>query len=251
MFVMVFSCLFIIYVKGQINSSPQQIKKPSKSILGKMENIQIQQPSTSSQDQTELGDHVQDNQVSSTDEVSISADNFTLTTAPVLSPDRPKETENPESPPKHEQFTSVPLCIDHFDESAIPFSDVLPDDKTKQDERNTDDADSNPCGEAVDVKNNGLTGEELEAKEKLKKLERGLTVSDCGSMTIAEVYMMTGCPKKLCLEYEWVEKKPVEDIWELNKKLTNMLRRLVHLATTEFVEFKKTKSSTVVSAFVC
>ena len=214
-----------------------------------MENIQIQQPTTSSQDQTEIGDHVQDNQVSSTDEVSVSTDNFSLPSTAVPSPERPKET-SPESPTKCERFMPMPICIDHFDESAIPFSD-LSEEKLKQDDRNMDDTDSNPCGETTVNKNDGLSEEELEAMEKLRKLERGLTVSDCGSMTIAEVYMMTGCPKKLCLEYEWVEKKVTEDIWELNKKLTNMLRRLVHLATTEFVEFKKAKPTTVVSEFIC
>ena len=66
-------------------------------------------------------------------------------------------------------------------------------------------------------------------------------------MTIAELYMMLGCPKRLCLEYDWVEKKTKEDIWELNKKLTNMLRRLVHLATTEFIDFKKVKPAPPVS----
>ena len=204
-----------------------------------MENLQIQQPSTSSQDLVELGDHVQDNQVSSTDEFSVSANKFSLATTAMPCPDRAKET-SPERLHGCDRFVSAPVCIDHLDDSAIPFSDILPE------ERNTDDADSNPCGEVKDAKeNNGLSEEELEAKQKLSKLERGLTTSDCGSMTIAEVYMMSGCPKKLCLEYEWVEKKASEDIWELNKKLTNMLRRLVHLATTEFVEFKKTKPAGV------
>ena len=56
------------------------------------------------------------------------------------------------------------------------------------------------------------------------------------------MYLLLGAPDKLVLEYEWVEIKVQSDsVFELNTKLTNMLRRLIHLAATEFADYSKNK----------
>ena len=102
-----------------------------KNILSKLEEIQIQQPSTSGTDQSEPVGGVQDNQVSSTDEISaMSTETFGLlaTSAMATSPDKAatKETISvaPRSPPKA-------VCgfesLYQYDDSAIPFSDALSD----------------------------------------------------------------------------------------------------------------------------
>lgn len=85
-----------------------------------------------------------------------------------------------------------------------------------------------------------LTSEEIQAQTKLDTFREGLLLKDCASVTALEVYMMMGCPQKVVLEYDLVEAEQAEGILELNK-LTNMLRRLVHLASTEFIDFKKSK----------
>ena len=56
------------------------------------------------------------------------------------------------------------------------------------------------------------------------------------------MYLLLGAADKLVLEYEWVEIKAQSDsVFELNTKLTNMLRRLIHLAATEFADYSKNK----------
>ena len=56
------------------------------------------------------------------------------------------------------------------------------------------------------------------------------------------MYLLLGAPDKLMLDYEWVDIKVHRDsVFEFNAKLTNMLRRLIHLAATEFADYSKNK----------
>ncbi|KAJ8321235.1 hypothetical protein KUTeg_001211 [Tegillarca granosa] len=65
-------------------------------------------------------------------------------------------------------------------------------------------------------------------------IENGWTASRAENLTIAELYLMFGKDDKMRLEYDWC----VED-QDLTTQLTNMLRRLVNLATLEFTDFCK------------
>ncbi|XP_021363017.1 protein cramped-like isoform X2 [Mizuhopecten yessoensis] len=79
----------------------------------------------------------------------------------------------------------------------------------------------------------------IETKRMKEILEKGWNTNMADSLTVAELYLMFGKDGKLRLEYEWVTTP--DD--QLASKLTNMLRRLVHLATTEFTDFSKTSSN--------
>lgn len=65
-------------------------------------------------------------------------------------------------------------------------------------------------------------------------IENGWTASRAENLTIAELYLMFGKDDKMRFEYDWC----VED-QDLTTQLTNMLRRLVNLATLEFTDFCK------------
>ncbi len=78
--------------------------------------------------------------------------------------------------------------------------------------------------------------------EDLEKYRDGWVQSSADKMTLAEVHLLLGSPDKLVLEYEWVDvAPPSREIVQMNTNITNMLRRLVHLATTEFTDFSKVK----------
>ncbi|XP_060063402.1 protein cramped-like [Ylistrum balloti] len=81
--------------------------------------------------------------------------------------------------------------------------------------------------------------EYLETKRMKEILEKGWNMNMADSLTVAELYLMFGKDGKLRLEYEWC----VTPDDQLTSKLTNMLRRLVHLATTEFTDFSKTSNN--------
>lgn len=79
----------------------------------------------------------------------------------------------------------------------------------------------------------------IETKRMQEILEKGWNLNMADSLTVAELYLMFGKDGKLRLEYEWC----VTPDNQLTSKLTNMLRRLVHLATTEFTDFSKTSNN--------
>jgi len=64
-------------------------------------------------------------------------------------------------------------------------------------------------------------------------------------VTVAELYLLMSRPKVVTLDYDWVENVPTIDVIELmlNKSLSNRLRRLVDIATTEFVSCRRSASS--------
>ncbi len=69
------------------------------------------------------------------------------------------------------------------------------------------------------------------------------------------MYLLLGAPEKLMLEYEWVSmsrSRADSNLFELNTKLTNVMRRLVHLAATEFTDHSKNKhvSRSVMIGFI-
>ncbi|XP_033742781.1 protein cramped-like isoform X2 [Pecten maximus] len=81
--------------------------------------------------------------------------------------------------------------------------------------------------------------EYIETKRMKEILEKGWNMNMADSLTVAELYLMFGKDGKLRLEYEWC----ITPDDQLTSKLTNMLRRLVHLATTEFTDFSKTSNN--------
>ncbi|KAL3878577.1 hypothetical protein ACJMK2_030914 [Sinanodonta woodiana] len=64
------------------------------------------------------------------------------------------------------------------------------------------------------------------------------------NVSVAELYMLFGKDGIIRFEYEWCNKRlvPGEEC-NILKTLTNMLRRLVNLATIEFTDFSKTPSA--------
>ena len=103
----------------------------------------------------------------------------------------------------------------------------------------TNETDTNQ-GDVTDPKDDAMA-KEAAKKERLVKLQEGWTKEQAQGLTIAEVYLMLGCPEKLTLEYDWVDKVKNDNVLQMNLTLTNMLRRLVQLATTEFADFSKCK----------
>lgn len=79
----------------------------------------------------------------------------------------------------------------------------------------------------------------VENNLKREELKRGWNSSRGESVTIAELYLMFGSDSKLSLEYDWVDKPSLSQTNYLTAQLTNMLRRLIHLATMEFSDFSK------------
>ncbi|ESO99098.1 hypothetical protein LOTGIDRAFT_173937 [Lottia gigantea] len=81
-------------------------------------------------------------------------------------------------------------------------------------------------------------------QEKLQKLyessKQGWSSETGKTVTLAQLMLMCGKDKKLILEYDWCPKTVSND--NLTHKLANMLRRLAHLAATEFSDFSGSKS---------
>ncbi len=68
-------------------------------------------------------------------------------------------------------------------------------------------------------------------------------------MFLSQIFLLLGSPDKLVLEYEWVDVKVHKNVFEYNTSLTNMLRRLVQLAGTEFADYSKSKSVSTMTAY--
>ena len=77
--------------------------------------------------------------------------------------------------------------------------------------------------------------------EKVERVRRGVNRSAATDVTAAEVYLMRGAPRNVVLEYDW---RPVAPSGGGGGAacITNMLRRLIHLATTEFCDLIQTKT---------
>ena len=83
-------------------------------------------------------------------------------------------------------------------------------------------------------------------------IRNGWTQKQAETLSIAEIYLMLGSPEKIVLEYDWVETQKAETpAGVLAKNLANMLQRLLHLATTEFTDFKTKPVSLRFSPFSC
>lgn len=97
-----------------------------------------------------------------------------------------------------------------------------------------------PADKDAQEKDEKASAEELK-KERVAKLREGWNLKEAEGLTIAELYLLMGCPEKLCLEYDWVDLVKNQNVIQMNLALSNMLRRLVQLATTEFSDFSKNK----------
>ena len=75
-----------------------------------------------------------------------------------------------------------------------------------------------------------------------QQIRDGWTLKNASKVTMAELYLTLGNPAKVVLEYEWCEVVQTADILKVN--LANMLRRLVHLANTEFTDVGKSRQVT-------
>lgn len=100
---------------------------------------------------------------------------------------------------------------------------------------------SEPVPETPSVSGPSESNQSSDGNEKVQLLHKGLTRKEAGQFSIAELCLMTGSPGKIQLFYEWVDIVVVPDILQLNTLLTNKLRRLIHLASTEFTDFRKMK----------
>ena len=75
--------------------------------------------------------------------------------------------------------------------------------------------------------------EELENRKTALIVESGITEESAQNMTLAELYLMFGKEGKLKLEYDWTKDKSAS----VTMAVTNLLRRLIHLANIEFTDF--------------
>jgi hypothetical protein len=79
--------------------------------------------------------------------------------------------------------------------------------------------------------------------DKIKRISAGMFRKDIEDVKVGELFFMLGSPLKVNLEYEWVDLRPqiTADLVDINVDLSNMLRRLVHLANPEFTEMRRPK----------
>ncbi|ELU08899.1 hypothetical protein CAPTEDRAFT_206971 [Capitella teleta] len=82
--------------------------------------------------------------------------------------------------------------------------------------------------------------------DKIKRLSTGMVRSDVEDIKVGEVFFMLGNPSKVTLEYEWIQLRPqvTPELVDFHSDLSNMLRRLVHLANPEFSDVRKPKIPT-------
>ena len=77
----------------------------------------------------------------------------------------------------------------------------------------------------------------------LERFRKGWTKETAGNMTMAEIYLLFDAPKTIILEYEWTDVNPQCNF--MTNNLNNVLRRLVHIAITEFVDVSRSKSVSI------
>ena len=68
-------------------------------------------------------------------------------------------------------------------------------------------------------------------------LRKGWINKECNKVTLAELWLAVGSPEKITMNFEWVDCSNKIDY--MQQSLANMLRRLIHLATTEFTDFSR------------
>ena len=81
--------------------------------------------------------------------------------------------------------------------------------------------------------------------DRVEKLRGGITKDTAEDVTVGQLYLMMGDPQKMVLQYEWTDVVKTPDIVSCNQRLTNMLRRLIHIATTEFIDLNKSRPQSV------
>ena len=89
-----------------------------------------------------------------------------------------------------------------------------------------------------------------EITRKIEMFREGLNRTMADQFTLADLYLMMGNPEKIMLEYDWVDIVDTPDILDLSH-VTNMLRRLIHLASSEFTDFNKPKLPPQVLSLQC
>lgn len=85
--------------------------------------------------------------------------------------------------------------------------------------------------------------------DRVEKLRNGITKDTAEDVTVGQLYLMMGDPQKMVLQYEWTDMVKTPDVISCNQRLTNMLRRLIHIATTEFIDLSKSRPQSVRSCF--
>ena len=73
---------------------------------------------------------------------------------------------------------------------------------------------------------------------KIKLLKEGINRQDAAQFMVGDLCLLMGNPEKVNLMYEWVEHSPMPDILEMGS-MTNMLRRLLHVASAEYSELRR------------
>lgn len=108
------------------------------------------------------------------------------------------------------------------------------------------------CTESKELKDNPVINPPAKASapkdsvslEDLDEYRKGWTLNNA-NVSLAEVYLLFNAPEKFILEYEWTEVDPQYNF--LKDKLTNVMRRLVQIASTEYLEVSKNKNVSVES----
>ena len=80
----------------------------------------------------------------------------------------------------------------------------------------------------------------------LEKYRAGWRSSSDEGMTLAQIYLLLGCPETVLLEYEWQHRNQDQvapAIPTFNEHLNNMLRRLIHVASTQFKDLGRQKQA--------
>ena len=90
---------------------------------------------------------------------------------------------------------------------------------------------------------------ETQEEAKVRLLKEGLSSETGDIISVGDIFLIMGKPEKFTLRYGWLDKYPTHKIADFNENVTNMLRRLVHLAKLEYGELIK-KSKPAVSTIV-
>lgn len=132
-------------------------------------------------------------------------------------------------------------------ETKVPFKSVICDNNVSSASQKVLTHNENAIdilpGTSKEVETTDGLPEVLDKVDYEDRIRKGWSLGDCESLTLAELYLMFGEGGKLKVEYDWCDIKPASVL--ALQQLTNLLRRLVHLATTEFTDFSKLKQESV------
>ena len=102
-----------------------------------------------------------------------------------------------------------------------------------------------PCLNSISTKNRlgSKTARVLQAN--LELLDCGVSFTEADQFSVGSLYSVMGIDGKLTLEYDW--QQSLKEDTAAGSRMTNMLRRLVHLAVMELTDFRLKQKQHMVS----